>query len=86
VSTPVGPDEKNRQRIFDDRAHSNFCTIASRFIRRDWNGWAPRAAVDYALTENRRTLHAGERSTTILPNLWQDKFGRRIAGCGAAAA
>src|SRR5258708_24062059 len=39
----------------------------------DWNGWAPRAAVDYALTK-KTTVHAGGAITTILPNLWQDNF------------
>lgn len=39
----------------------------------DWNGWAPRLAVDFRLTE-RTVLHAGGAITTILPNLYQDNF------------
>jgi Carboxypeptidase regulatory-like domain len=39
----------------------------------DWNGWGPRASVDFAASKN-ITLHAGSAITTILPNLWQDNF------------
>ena len=39
----------------------------------DWNGWAPRLAVDYRLTD-RTVLHAGGAITTVLPNLYQDNF------------
>ena len=39
----------------------------------DWNGWGPRLALDYALT-NHTVLHAGGSIATLLPNLWQDNF------------
>ena len=39
----------------------------------DWNGWAPRLALDFRLT-NRTVLHAGGAITTILPNLYQDNY------------
>ncbi len=40
---------------------------------KDWNGWAPRLAADFRLTD-RTVLHAGGAITTILPNLYQDNF------------
>ena len=39
----------------------------------DWNGWGPRAALDFALTKN-TVLHAGGAITTRLMNLWQENF------------
>ena len=39
----------------------------------DWNGWAPRLALNYGLS-NRTVLHAGGAITTLLTNLWQDNF------------
>jgi hypothetical protein len=41
--------------------------------KKDWNGWAPRLAADFRLTD-RTVLHAGGAITTILPNLYQDNF------------
>jgi len=39
----------------------------------DWNGFGPRLAVDYALSDH-TVVHAGGSITTIVPNLWQDNF------------
>ena len=39
----------------------------------DWNGWGPRLALDYAVSQH-TVLHAGGAITTMLPNLWQDNF------------
>jgi hypothetical protein len=39
----------------------------------DWNGWAPRVALDYAASKH-TVLHAGGAITTLIPNLWQDNF------------
>jgi hypothetical protein len=39
----------------------------------DWNGWAPRLGVDYAVGKH-TVLHAGGSVTDGLPNLWQDNF------------
>ena len=39
--------------------------------RKDWNGWAPRLGIDYALTQH-TVLHAGGAITTRLMNLWQE--------------
>ncbi len=39
----------------------------------DWNGFGPRLAVDYALS-NHTVIHAGGSLTTMVPNLWQDNF------------
>ncbi len=36
----------------------------------DWNGWAPRLALDWQLNE-KTVLRAGASATTLLPNLWQ---------------
>jgi hypothetical protein len=38
---------------------------------KDWRGWAPRAAVDYALTPH-TVFHVGGAITTRLMNLWQE--------------
>jgi len=40
---------------------------------RDLNGWGPRLALDWQVTEH-TVLHAGGAITTILPNLYQDDF------------
>ena len=37
----------------------------------DWNGWAPRLALDYEAGKH-TVLHAGAAITTLVPNLWQD--------------
>jgi hypothetical protein len=39
----------------------------------DWNGWGPRAAVDWRWND-RTVFHAGGSISTILPNLWQNNF------------
>jgi len=38
---------------------------------KDWNGWGPRFAADYAMTQH-TVLHAGAALTTRLMNLWQE--------------
>ena len=38
---------------------------------KDWNGWGPRLALDYAFTPH-TVLHAGGAITTRLMNLWQE--------------
>jgi hypothetical protein len=38
---------------------------------KDWNGWGPRVAVDYAFTPH-TVLHAGGAIATRLMNLWQE--------------
>jgi Carboxypeptidase regulatory-like domain len=40
---------------------------------KDWNGWGPRLALDYALSDH-TVLHAGGAITTRLMNLWQENF------------
>jgi carboxypeptidase family protein len=39
----------------------------------DWNGWGPRLALDYAVSQH-TVLHVGGAITTLIPNLWQDNF------------
>jgi len=38
---------------------------------KDWNGWGPRLALDYAFSDH-TVLHAGGAITTRLSNLWQE--------------
>ena len=40
---------------------------------KDWNGWGPRLALDYALSDH-TVLHAGGAIATRLQNLWQENF------------
>src|SRR5882724_2221754 len=72
VATPVGPDGKPAD-FLTPGATQQFLYNPQPIYPLDWNGWAPRAAVDYALTK-KTTVHAGGAITTILPNLWQDNF------------
>jgi len=72
VATPVGPDGKPAD-FLAPGATQQFLYNPQPIYPLDWNGWAPRVAVNYGLTK-RTTLHAGGASTTILPNLWQDNF------------
>jgi hypothetical protein len=72
VATPVGPDGKPSD-FLTPGATQQFLYNPQPIYPIDWNGWAPRVAVDYRLTK-RTTLHAGGAITTILPNLWQDNF------------
>jgi len=41
--------------------------------RKDWNGWGPRLAIDYAFSSH-TVLHAGGAVATRLSNLWQENF------------
>ncbi|HXH68234.1 MAG TPA: TonB-dependent receptor [Candidatus Limnocylindrales bacterium] len=72
VATPVGPDGKPSD-FLTPGATQEFLYNPQPIYPIDWNGWAPRVAVDYALTK-KTTVHAGGALTTILPNLWQDNF------------
>lgn len=40
---------------------------------KDWNGWGPRLAVDYGVSDH-TVFHAGGAITTRLMNLWQENF------------
>ena len=72
VATPVGPDGAPAD-FLTPGATQQFLYNPQPIYPVDWNGWAPRVAVDYRLTK-KTTLHAGGAITTILPNLWQDNF------------
>ncbi len=72
VATPVGPDGKPAD-FLTPGATQQFLYNPRPIYPIDWNGWAPRVAVDYTLTK-KTTLHAGGAITTILSNLWQDNF------------
>jgi Carboxypeptidase regulatory-like domain/TonB dependent receptor len=72
VATPAGPDGKPAD-FLTPGAMQEFLYDPQPIYPIDWNGWAPRVAVDYGLRK-KTTLHAGGAITTILPNLWQDNF------------
>jgi hypothetical protein len=72
VATPVGPDGKPAD-FLTPGATQDFLYNPQPIYPLDWNGWAPRVAVDYALPK-KTTLHACGAITTILSNLWQDNF------------
>jgi hypothetical protein len=72
VATPVTPDGRPAD-FLTPGATQQFLYNPQPIYPLDWNGWAPRVAVDYRLTK-KTTLHAGSAITTILPNLWQDNF------------
>lgn len=57
----------------DPTARQTFVVNPQPPYKQDWNGWGPRLAVDYALSDH-TTLHTGGSIATILPNLWQDNF------------
>jgi len=72
VAAPVGPDGKPTA-FLAPGARQVFLYNPQPIYPMDWNGWGPRASVDYAIGK-KTTLHAGGAITTILPNLWQDNF------------
>jgi len=72
VATPVGPDGKPSD-FLTPGATQEFLYNPQPIYSLDKGGWAPRVAVDYALTKRTR-LHAGGAITTLLPNLWQVNF------------
>jgi len=72
VATPVGPDGQPSD-FLTPGARQDFLYNPQPIYPLDGNGWAPRVAVDYAMTK-KTTVHAGGAITTILPNLWQDNF------------
>ena len=72
VATPVGPDGKPSD-FLTAGATQDFLYNPQPIYPIDWNGWAPRVSVDYAVTK-KTTVHVGGAITTILPNLWQDNF------------
>jgi hypothetical protein len=72
VATPVGPDGQASD-FLTPGARQDFLYNPQPIYQLDGNGWAPRVAVDYAMTK-KTTVHAGGAITTILPNLWQDNF------------
>ncbi|HTB91215.1 MAG TPA: TonB-dependent receptor [Candidatus Sulfotelmatobacter sp.] len=72
VATPVGPNGAPAD-FLTPGATQQFLYNPQPIYPIDWNGWAPRVALDYGLTK-KTTLHAGGAITTIVPNLWQDNF------------
>lgn len=69
VGVPVGPDGKPTS-FLTPGAKEIFLYNPQPVYGMDWNGWGPRAAVDYNAGKH-TTLHAGGAITTLLPNLWQ---------------
>ncbi len=68
----VGPDGANVP-FWTPGAKEIFLENPQPPYKMDWNGWAPRLALDFRLTD-RTVLHAGGAITTLLTNLWQDNY------------
>ena len=59
---------------WNHQANMDFRREPATALRKfDWNGWGPRLALDYALSDH-TVLHAGGAITTGLMNLWQENF------------
>jgi hypothetical protein len=72
IAEPIGPNGKPTGFLMPG-ATQVFLYNPQPVYPMDWNGWGPRASIDYAVSKH-TTLHAGGGITTILPNLWQDNF------------
>ncbi len=72
IAEPIGPDGKPTS-FLTPGATEIYLYNPQPIYPMDWNGWGPRASVDFAVTAH-TALHAGGAITTILPNLWQDNF------------
>jgi hypothetical protein len=67
---PIGPDGKPTS-FLTPGAKEIFLYNPQPVYGMDWNGWGPRAALDYSARKH-TILHAGGAITTLLPNLWQE--------------
>jgi hypothetical protein len=63
--------EGNPTSYWNHQATYKFVVNPQPPYNKDWHGWGPRMAVDYAFTP-RTVLHAGGALTTRLMNLWQE--------------
>jgi hypothetical protein len=72
IAEPIGPDGKPSS-FLAPGATQIFLYNPQPVYPMDWNGWGPRASIDYAAGKH-TTVHAGGAITTNLPNLWQDNF------------
>jgi len=72
IAVPIGPDGKPTS-FWAPGATQVFLYNPQPVYPMDWNGWGPRASIEYAAGKH-TTLHAGGAITTNLPNLWQDNF------------
>src|SRR6267154_210044 len=72
IAEPIGPDGKPTS-FLAPGATQIFLYNPQPVYPMDWNGWGPRASIDYAAGKH-TTVHAGGAITTNLPNLWQDNF------------
>ena len=72
IAEPIGPDGKPTS-FSAPGATQIFLYNPQPVYPMDWNGWGPRASIDYAAGKH-TTVHAGGAITTNLPNLWQDNF------------
>ena len=61
----------NPTSYWNHKAQQTFVVNPQPPYNKDWKGWGPRLAVDYALS-NHTVLHAGGALTTRLMNLWQE--------------
>ncbi len=56
---------------WNHQATAKFVVNPQPPYNKDWNGWGPRLAVDYAFSPH-TVLHAGGSLTTRIMNLWQE--------------
>jgi len=70
TGVPIGPDGKPTS-FLTPGAKEIFLYNPQPVYGMDWNGWGPRAALDYSARKH-TILHAGGAITTLLPNLWQE--------------
>ena len=70
TGVPIGSDGKPTS-FLTPGAKEIFLYNPQPVYGMDWNGWGPRAAVDYSASKH-TIVHAGGAITTLLPNLWQE--------------
>jgi len=74
TSLPVFFDAEGKPTSYwNHQATLKFVVNPQPPYNKDWNGWGPRLAVDYAFTDH-TVLHAGGSLATRLQNLWQENF------------
>jgi hypothetical protein len=74
TSLPIFLDANGKPAPYGDpTAHQDLLINPQPPYDKDWNGWGPRLAVDYAVSSH-TVLHAGGAITSLIHNLWQDNF------------
>jgi Carboxypeptidase regulatory-like domain/TonB dependent receptor len=74
TSLPVFEDANgNPTPYWNHQARMKFVVNPQPPYNKDWNGWAPRLALDFAPTEH-TVFHAGGAITSRVMNLWQENY------------